>query len=509
MGYERDEREHGGGRGRRSGSGFGVASTSTSGSGSGFSSNGSLSSRTTPTPVAATSSATLNSILTTTVSTPVIPSKRKAELAGDTENREFRPSPGAPFSHHQQRLSSPPPISISNSQIHSTQSQTTSLHDYGNNPSTSNAATDLSTEPIDCMCGSSFDDGFSIACDRCGRWCHYVCFGIRQGNVPEDFLCWVCLPRPEELRRRASLIQMQQREASKSFAALGVGRRQTSPGNERRRRPGGVHPESMSPVVHTGGGKRKRRPSVNPEVDDSWAQTYVHIHEDIIASEETRQRLRKQAQDWRGVTAVAVHPSSSSPSTSTPNPDAAPIKIKQLPPQTAYNPHLLPTSNPDILPPTYTVHTTQPIPTEHLITPYTSFITPSSQYLADPLNAYAHLGMPKPYVHLVGRPLAVALDARGVGGKGRFVRSGCRPNAVIRPVLCSKKSKSKGKEKQKDNGGDQEEREEEEEERMLSFGVFALRDLKADEEVVLGWEWDDGNVVHRLPALLSAPRMFP
>ncbi|KAF9555786.1 hypothetical protein CPC08DRAFT_120465 [Agrocybe pediades] len=68
--------------------------------------------------------------------------------------------------------------------------------------------------------------------------------------------------------------------------------------------------------------------------------------------------------------------------------------------------------NPHILHPTYTVHSTQPIPTERLITPYTSLITPSSQYLADPLSTYAHLGMPKPYVHLVGWPLAVTLDVR-------------------------------------------------------------------------------------------------
>ena len=30
----------------------------------------------------------------------------------------------------------------------------------------------------------------------------------------------------------------------------------------------------------------------------------------------------------------------------------------------------------------------------------------------------------------------------------------------------------------------------------LGFANFALRDLKACEEVVLGWEWDDGSVVH-------------
>lgn len=37
----------------------------------------------------------------------------------------------------------------------------------------------------------------------------------------------------------------------------------------------------------------------------------------------------------------------------------------------------------------------------------------------------------------------------------------------------------------------------------LGFAIFALRDLKAQEEVVLGWEWDDGSVVHKLPALIE------
>lgn len=44
---------------------------------------------------------------------------------------------------------------------------------------------------------------------------------------------------------------------------------------------------------------------------------------------------------------------------------------------------------------------------------------------------------------------------------------------------------------------------------MLAFALFTLRDLKANEEVVLGWEWDDGNAVHALPAVLQTPHMFP
>ena len=110
----------------------------------------------------------------------------------------------------------------------------------------------------------------------------------------------------------------------------------------------------------------------------------------------------------------------------------------------------------------------------------------------DPLNAYAHLGMPKPFVHLFGPPLDVALDARITGDKSRFVRNGCRPNAVLRPIFCQSKQAAKS-----------------EDEDAIKFGIFALRDLKANEEVVLGWEWDDDNVVHHLPALIHSPFEFP
>ena len=101
--------------------------------------------------------------------------------------------------------------------------------------------------------------------------------------------------------------------------------------------------------------------------------------------------------------------------------------------------------------------------------------------------------MPKPFVHLMGPPLDVALDARLVGNGSRFVRNGCRPNAVLRPVLCKKSSTSSAASSS---------------EETLTFGVFALRDLKAHEEVVLGWEWDDGSVIHHLPALIDAPHLF-
>jgi hypothetical protein len=106
--------------------------------------------------------------------------------------------------------------------------------------------------------------------------------------------------------------------------------------------------------------------------------------------------------------------------------------------------------------------------------------------------------MPKPFVHLFGPPLDVALDARITGNEARFVRSGCRPNAVLRPVICPR-AKGNDQHGPSSKSSDSE---------VLTFGVFALHDIKANEEVVLGWEWDDGNAVHHLPALIETPHLF-
>ncbi|PPQ71925.1 hypothetical protein CVT26_007185 [Gymnopilus dilepis] len=372
---------------------------------------------------------------------------------------------------------------------HQNQNQHQHQHQASPHPSP-----DSSNDGIDCMCGFTLDDGYSIQCDKCERWCHAVCFGIskEKDSVPDVWLCWVCEPRPLAMqeaarKRRASVVQpTASPNITSSLSATPLNGSGATSGN--------------TPAET--GGSAGEDPQV--DVEETWKDTYVHISEDIIPSDETRQRLRKQAMNWRGITAVSTP--SASASAMTPPP---PVAVKELPPQTTYNPLLTLNSNPSVLPPTYGLHTTAPIPSDKLITPYTSSITPSSSYLSDPLNAYAHLGMPKPFVHLLGPPLDVALDSRLVGNYGRFVRSGCRPNAVLRPVLCDKgKGKARGGEEDKENR-DQSRQREEEDGRTLGFGVFAIRDLRAGEEVVLGWEWDDGNAVHYLPALLSTPHMFP
>ena len=381
-------------------------------------------------------------------------------------------------------------------------------------------------ESISCICGFTYDDGFSIACDDCSRWCHAACFDIVDGDVPEEWRCWICVPRPVDRERAVKLQKARQRQQQQALNQPLIHldhrthpRMRANPPIDRKPRrvttvaaagpsPGASDLSTPSASISAPtAAKRKRRSSVNApsstltvyatmedehvDIDDPWAQSYVHINHDVVPHQDTRDKLRRHAQHWRGITAL-----SSSPTTPIRlSPSTLPVRTSLHPlPTSSFAHPTLSHTNPAVRPPSYVLHTTSPVPQSHYIAPFRSTITPSSAYLSDPLNAYAHLGLPKPFVHLLGAPLDLSLDARIAGSKSRFVRSGCRPNAVLRPVICNDHDKSKPRDR---------------EDSSLTFGVFALRDLKPNEEIVLGWEWDDGHAVHSLPALIEAPHLFP
>ncbi|KZT05167.1 uncharacterized protein LAESUDRAFT_813759 [Laetiporus sulphureus 93-53] len=367
-----------------------------------------------------------------------------------------------------------------------------------------------SSDSISCICGFAYDDGFSIGCDSCSRWCHAACFGIVESEVPDEWQCWVCSPRPIDRDRAVRLQKARQRIILQAEAEK---KRRVSPGVERR-----VRKVSGLGVDGSGPSKRKRRPSIHVnvhqtaedehiDIDEPSAYSYLPIEKDFVPERETRDKLRRLASQWRGVTAIDPTSSSSTSPITTPatfGPDSLPstphITLRPLS-KSSYHPFLSIHTDPSIRPPAYAAHASRPIASSDIITPFISTITPSSAYLSDPLNSYAHLSMPKPFVHLLGPPLDLALDARLAGNQARFVRNGCRPNAVLRPMICSRSKSHSDHRVPRDITPDEED--------ALTFGIFALRDLKANEEVVLGWEWDDGSVIHHLPALIDSPHIFP
>ncbi|KAJ7189367.1 hypothetical protein GGX14DRAFT_383301 [Mycena pura] len=330
-------------------------------------------------------------------------------------------------------------------------------------------------EEIRCRCGSNVDDGFSIACDGCGRWCHAACFGIQKESVPEEWICWVCAPQNQmQGERRSSSFSNLQPQASTS-----KGRRRTSISAGALR----ASTAETSPPAPT-----------LDDLEDERSQ-YVHIEDDFIPQETTQRRLRAYATAWRGVSALGSGPPPNgghTPFVFGAPPAPCPTVLQPAPSVSSRH-------GAAVLPINYALHAATPAPPRALLARFPSTIIPSSAYLRAPTNGYAHIGAPKRFVHLVGPPLDVALDARCRGGSGRWVRSGCWPNAELRAYVCGTSSARKsGNEKGKDRAVDMED---DGDDPRTHFGIFATRELRQGEEIVVGWEWDDANAVHRMGTL--------
>lgn len=64
---------------------------------------------------------------------------------------------------------------------------------------------------IDCICEISEDDGFTICCDKCDTWQHLVCVQLTDENLPAEYYCPKCSPRPLDVSK-AKEIQRHRRE---------------------------------------------------------------------------------------------------------------------------------------------------------------------------------------------------------------------------------------------------------------------------------------------------------
>jgi hypothetical protein len=98
-----------------------------------------------------------------------------------------------------------------NAQFYRTQSQSQSPPRLAPVPPSSRRSASIAPlsnddDAIRCVCGVPEDDGFSIACDVCSRWCHAACFGIAPGAVPGDWPHDAAWARRLQLDRLARLV---------------------------------------------------------------------------------------------------------------------------------------------------------------------------------------------------------------------------------------------------------------------------------------------------------------
>ncbi|ODO01775.1 hypothetical protein I350_06604 [Cryptococcus amylolentus CBS 6273] len=282
-----------------------------------------------------------------------------------------------------------------------------------------------------------------------------------------------------------------------------------------------------------------------PEDDDyfklsPWSMEFIPIQESVLRGVGVRRALREVYEEWLLDPAPPEPKGRAKPrkdQTHLPSPTEPPLPLSPSPSPSVYPtpsfdtlaPPLppvylssltpagvklqvtpIPLPKKSFLPPSYAPHLSMPSLYTHP-TLYGLFPSPSSapikkgtflgeyvaevreggRYRRDKVNQYALLGTGKPGVRGVGPPVDLVLDARAYGGKMRFVRSSCRPNAVLRVVIHQPAGKGKGKKEGKEGEG----------EGKVTFGIFASQDIGKKEEITLAWEWDDAHLVHFLPSL--------
>lgn len=273
---------------------------------------------------------------------------------------------------------------------------------------------------------------------------------------------------------------------------------------------------------------------------DPWAMEYTPIEQNIPRGLLVRRVLRQMYKEWieslpeqekeREDNTVASHlPSPTetgllrlSPDAIFPPPNYSPLapplppvfitasSLSSLAPSLIIKPVPSPSSSSgfttSFLPPTYRDHltmraiytrptvygvfTSESFETGTFLGEYLGELIDPTAYRQDPINQYTLLGLPKPHVHALGPPINLMIDARNYGSPLRFVRNGCHPNAVIRPIVWRTPSSSSSSSSSSSEGTPK-----------IAFGLFTSRPIPPRTEIILGWEWDDQHLVHSLPLI--------
>lgn len=344
-------------------------------------------------------------------------------------------------------------------------------------------------------------------------------------------------PRPKPSRKKTDRADRTERpEAAPSVPPPPSTDRETT-AEESKETPGGMGPPAMKPKRKTPGGKPRSKtsesgnPSSGSAQDDydffrilPWELEYTPIKDNIIRGVVARQAVAKVYTEWvdgedpprkrRAIQNESGLPSPTESGTRRLSPEglfatppdfsvlappvppvalsgtdlsslAAPTTIRQIDDSTCFLPLKYLESGTGVYahPTQYGVFAVESLPTGGFIGEFRGEVLDTATYRKDPINQYSGLGIPKPFVHSIGPPVNLIIDARSYGSDMRFVRSGCHPNAVLRPLLLRSDDDSAPK---------------------LKFGIFAARDIGRNEEIVTGWEWDDQHVVHTLRSIIDA-----
>ena len=403
-------------------------------------------------------------------------------------------------------------IMLSNSTVYST--PVLSTHSY--TPFAPDYKAGDSSE-IQCICGFTHDDGFTIACDQCDTWQHGFCVDVAPDAIPEKYECPSCSPRPLDVRRAKEyqLKNLEEREEKsrrkkpKSNSASNPSRkkdssiitiqnsglgpptatnRTTGPGkasvlSAQRKR--GSNRTPITTKCETGANYLvepvngifvAQVPALPSNAPSPAMTTAVDKTNDVESDTDMEKSAPLYRYDFTEITEdhyanKDVHKFVAQILSSPPYESIICVTSEELCtilPAVSVD-SFLGNSNPCFLP-------------QHVITVDTACLKGQlvalckgdvmfkESYKTEPINQYSILKHPKPCVFF-HPSLPLCIDSRIRGAAARFVRRSCRPNTRLQTMIVDS---------------------------AVIFGLFATESLKAETVLTIGWEWSECPPVQRL-----------
>ena len=361
-----------------------------------------------------------------------------------------------------------------------------------------------SSGEIQCICDYQDDDGYTICCDKCETWQHVVCMQLPENNVPSEYLCSKCSPRHVDIRKARDSQRQRRREEGHDRGAKNHVKRKRSGTTSHKKKESpttgqvghtstksssnadrnGTTTKAPSPRESQAPTSRKRtqrsahphpgtpngssaphdRLSSHPPDRNGDADEEVEIEKykyefcDISGDSD---KYANEDPNIKAFLTDATHPSKNALGLVDRCKRYTTDEFSTLSfPKVAVK--LLPNTSKLYSKSRWCLELDSSVPKGMPIALFKGQIGFKDTYISEPINQYAFLNHPKPYV-LFHPDLPIYIDARRYGCDSRFVRRSCRPNVMLSTITV--------------------------EDGTILFGFFSTDDLKSGTELTVGWDW--------------------
>lgn len=361
-----------------------------------------------------------------------------------------------------------------------------------------------STSEINCICDFTDDDGYTICCDKCETWQHYVCMGLPKDKAPSQYQCSRCLPRPVDATK-ANELQKARRKRDEAAEKIAAPVLSATPSTSHKRK------KATPSTSHK---KKESIAGVSNGVSTTKATTTEKTNGKLPSPRESQAPTsrKRNGRTSHGASAAAS-PGAMATCDDSEGEDErlrfeyteisnftdryANDDVKQymmdlaIPEHAKHNDVLKPCSQVDFQPSKASIRTLPDNSKTLSVHPRYGFMLDSScakgkpiavfngeigfqeAYKKKPTNQWSAWHHPKHHV-LFHPILPIYIDARISGSKARFIRRSCRPNVTMNAVWMDGVK--------------------------VAFALFANENLKTSTELTIGWDFRFMTQIQKLEA---------